>query len=136
MAESIGLAEVEDAYLPLSRLLNLQVMAEHELAYATSVLLGEPSAQLPLVIGTAGSVAVGKSTTPRAPRELLARCRVIRASSWRRPTGSCCPTPSSSAAASAGSASSSSSPGSRGAISEAPRESLGEEPRVAPRTVT
>lgn len=81
LAEPIALAEVQDDYPPLSRLLNLQVMAEHERAYATSVFLGEPSAQLPLVIGTAGSVAVGKSMTARVPRELLARWRVIRPSS-------------------------------------------------------
>jgi type I pantothenate kinase len=73
LGEPIDLTEVEDVYLPLSRLLNLQVMAAHERAYVTSVFLGERSAQLPFVVGVAGSVAVGKSTTARVLRELLAR---------------------------------------------------------------
>ena len=71
--EPIDLAEVEEVYLPLSRLLSLQVTAAHERHRATSTFLGEESAQVPFVIGVAGSVAVGKSTTSRVLRELLAR---------------------------------------------------------------
>jgi hypothetical protein len=55
LGEPIDLTEVEDVYLPLSRLLNLQVMAAHERAYVTSVFLGERSAQLPFVVGVVES---------------------------------------------------------------------------------
>ena len=47
--------------------------AAHERHRATSTFLGEASARVPFVIGVAGSVAVGKSTTSRVLRELLAR---------------------------------------------------------------
>ena len=73
LGEPIDLAEVEEVYLPLSRLLSLQVTAAHERHRATSTFLGEASARVPFVIGVAGSVAVGKSTTSRVLRELLAR---------------------------------------------------------------
>ena len=73
LGEPIDLAEVEDVYLPLSRLLSLQVTAAHERHRATSTFLGEKTARVPFVLGVAGSVAVGKSTTSRVLRELLAR---------------------------------------------------------------
>ena len=70
--ESVSLPEVVDIYLPLSRLLNLHVAASQELYAATSTFLGHPeSVRVPYVIGVAGSVAVGKSTTARLLRELL-----------------------------------------------------------------
>jgi type I pantothenate kinase len=72
LGEPIDLAEVEEVYLPLSRLLSLQVTAAHERHRATSTFLGEESGRVPFVIGVAGSVAVGKSTTSRVLRELLA----------------------------------------------------------------
>ncbi len=73
LGEPIDLTEVEEVYLPLSRLLSLQVTAAHERHRATSTFLGEGSARVPFVIGVAGSVAVGKSTTSRVLRELLTR---------------------------------------------------------------
>ena len=73
LGEPIDLAEVEEVYLPLSRLLNLQVTAAHDRHRATSTFLGEERRRVPFVIGVAGSVAVGKSTTSRVLRELLAR---------------------------------------------------------------
>ena len=71
--EQISLDEVERIYLPLSRLLSLYVEAAQQLYLATSKFLGHPEAKVPYVIGMAGSVAVGKSTTARVLRELLAR---------------------------------------------------------------
>ena len=71
----LSLREVEDIYLPLSRLLNLYVAATQSLNKATHTFLGEKTAKVPYVIGIAGSVAVGKSTTARILQALLARWR-------------------------------------------------------------
>ncbi|AEF41850.1 Pantothenate kinase [Hoyosella subflava DQS3-9A1] len=75
LGEQIDLAEVEEVYLPLSRLIHLQVAARQRLFAATATFLGEahPDQQVPFVIGVAGSVAVGKSTTARVLQALLAR---------------------------------------------------------------
>lgn len=71
--EPIDLAEVEAVYLPLSRLLSLQVAATQELHTATDTFLGRRTPRVPYIIGVAGSVAVGKSTFARVLRALLAR---------------------------------------------------------------
>ncbi|WP_299575578.1 type I pantothenate kinase [uncultured Williamsia sp.] len=75
LGEQIDLSEVADVYLPLSRLIHLQVAARQRLFAATSTFLGErnPERQVPFVIGVAGSVAVGKSTTARVLQALLSR---------------------------------------------------------------
>ncbi|GAA2737024.1 type I pantothenate kinase [Pedococcus aerophilus] len=73
LGERIDLAEVEEVYLPLSRLLNFYVGATAGLHRITSDFLGERPAKAPFVIGVAGSVAVGKSTTARLLKELLSR---------------------------------------------------------------
>jgi type I pantothenate kinase len=69
----VSLDEVAEVYLPLSRLLNLHVAAAMDLFRATDAFLGRPAAKVPYVIGIAGSVAVGKSTTARILQALLMR---------------------------------------------------------------
>ena len=70
---ALSLEEVAKVYLPLSRLLNLYVGASQELYRASDTFLGKLPAKVPFVIGVAGSVAVGKSTTSRVLQTLLAR---------------------------------------------------------------
>lgn len=70
--ETVSLAEVEEIYLPLSRLLNFYVEATQNLYGATNRFLGSET-KVPFIIGVAGSVAVGKSTTSRILRDMLAR---------------------------------------------------------------
>jgi len=69
--EDLSLAEVAEVYLPLSRLLNLYVAKAQELFRVTDAFLGKPARMVPFVIGMAGSVAVGKSTTARVLQALL-----------------------------------------------------------------
>lgn len=71
--DRIDLAEVETVYLPLSRLLNLYVAATQGLFRATNNFLHLNDRKVPYIIGMAGSVAVGKSTTARILQRLLAR---------------------------------------------------------------
>lgn len=71
--ESIALEEVADIYLPLARLISLYVTAVQKLYQVTSDFLSHQSAKVPFIIGIAGSVAVGKSTTARILQALLAR---------------------------------------------------------------
>ena len=71
--ERTSLDEVADIYLPLSRLLNLYVGAKKNLHSATATFLGSESPRVPFVIGVAGSVAVGKSTSSRLLQALLSR---------------------------------------------------------------
>ena len=71
--ERVSLDEVADVYLPLSRLLNLYVGATQALHAATATFLGSATPRLPYVIGLAGSVAVGQSTTSRILQALLSR---------------------------------------------------------------
>jgi type I pantothenate kinase len=71
--DAISLEEVADVYLPLSRLLNLYVAATQYLHLAADTFLGSLAAKVPFVLGIAGSVAVGKSTTSRILQALLKR---------------------------------------------------------------
>jgi type I pantothenate kinase len=73
LGEHLDLDEVVDVYLPMSRLLNLYVSAVQDLHRATDTFLGGPADKVPFVLGIAGSVAVGKSTTARILRALLSR---------------------------------------------------------------
>lgn len=71
--EDVSMGEVEQIYLPMSRLLNLHVAAAQELHAATSKFLGRRDGRVPYILGIGGSPAVGKSTTARVLRALLAR---------------------------------------------------------------
>jgi type I pantothenate kinase len=71
--DPISLEEVIEIYLPLSRLLALYVAATQGLFKATQRFLGAEDGKVPYIIGVAGSVAVGKSTTARILRALLSR---------------------------------------------------------------
>ncbi len=72
--DPISLEEVIAIYLPLSRLLALYVAATQGLFKATQRFLGaEDEGKMPYIIGVAGSVAVGKSTTSRVMQALLSR---------------------------------------------------------------
>lgn len=73
MHDRLDMTEVEEIYLPLSRLLSLYVAATQNLFRAQQRFLGTEDAKMPYIIGVGGSVAVGKSTTARVLEALLAR---------------------------------------------------------------
>ena len=71
--DPISLDEIVAIYLPLSRLVSLYVEATQKLHDASTRFLGADSRRVPYIIGVAGSVAVGKSTTARVLQALLKR---------------------------------------------------------------
>ena len=71
--DRLDIKEVEEIYLPLSRLLSMYVDATQRLFVAQQRFLGTEDTKMPFVIGVAGSVAVGKSTSARVLQALLAR---------------------------------------------------------------
>ncbi len=74
LGDRIDLTEVEQVYLPLSRLIELYISATRRAARGRRRRSSASTTSgTPFVIGVAGSVAVGKSTTSRLLRELLAR---------------------------------------------------------------
>src|SRR2546429_5875317 len=73
MHDRLDMSEVEEIYLPLSRLLSMYVAATQRLFRAQQDFLGTEDSKMPYIIGVAGSVAVGKSTTARVLQALLAR---------------------------------------------------------------
>lgn len=73
LTDPISFEEAEEIYLPLSRLISLYVEATQQLHGASTRFLGADGRKVPYIIGVAGSVAVGKSTTSRILRALLQR---------------------------------------------------------------
>ncbi len=73
VGDTTDLTEAREVYLPLSRLIKLYIAAARELGSSTNAFLRHADEPTPFVIGIAGSVAVGKSTTARVLAELLAQ---------------------------------------------------------------
>ena len=73
VGDAVDLDEVREVYLPLSRLLSLHVQENGRLYRAYRTFLSAQQVRTPFVIGVAGSVSVGKSTTARLLKLLLAR---------------------------------------------------------------
>ena len=71
--ECASIVEVENVYLPLSRLLSYYVASAQTLNLQTAKFLHDNTPKVPFIIGVAGSVAVGKSTSSRILQTLLAR---------------------------------------------------------------
>ncbi|MBY6199615.1 type I pantothenate kinase [Vibrio hangzhouensis] len=71
--ENLTMQEATDVYLPLSRLLNLYVAARQNRNSILREFIGQKEHTPPFIIGIAGSVAVGKSTTARLLKALLSR---------------------------------------------------------------
>ncbi len=71
--DPISIDEVERVYLSISRLLSSHVVSAQQLFRERQDFLNFGGNKTPFIIGIAGSVAVGKSTTARVLKELLAR---------------------------------------------------------------
>jgi type I pantothenate kinase len=73
LTDPISFYEAEDVYLPLARLISFYVEASQVVHRVSTRFLGADDRKVPYIIGVAGSVASGKSTTSRILRALLQR---------------------------------------------------------------
>lgn len=73
VGDMLDASEVTEVYQPLAQLLALYVQGQRHLHSLTRSFLGDTTAHTPFIIGIAGSVAVGKSTTSRVLAELISR---------------------------------------------------------------
>lgn len=69
--EPLTLQEIQDVYFPLSHLLNIYIEEARQLHSKSSAFLKDKTDKLPFIIGIAGSVAAGKSTTARVLQKIL-----------------------------------------------------------------
>ncbi|MDM1047962.1 MULTISPECIES: type I pantothenate kinase [Sphingobacterium] len=69
--EPLTMEEIEDIYIPLAHLLDVHITGFRELHRQSNDFFRRNNSKLPFIIGIAGSVAVGKSTTARVLRKVL-----------------------------------------------------------------
>ncbi|MBH5320351.1 type I pantothenate kinase [Paenibacillus sp. GSMTC-2017] len=69
--DQVSIHELKDIYLPLAELIHLRVLASQQLNEITSSFLNRQPEKVPFILGIAGSVAAGKSTTARLLQVLL-----------------------------------------------------------------
>ena len=69
--EPLTVEEVEEIYIPLIRLLQIHITHYRNLHHEREEFFRNSSQTIPYIIGIAGSVAVGKSTTARVLQKLL-----------------------------------------------------------------
>lgn len=69
--EPLNLTEITEVYIPICHLLNIYISKARELHEASSCFLNNRQHKVPYIIGIAGSVAVGKSTTARVLQKVL-----------------------------------------------------------------
>jgi type I pantothenate kinase len=71
--DRISMQDVEDVYIPLCHMIHLYMKEFESLTLSKGLFLHRYVKVPPFIIGIAGSVAVGKSTTARLVQTLLAR---------------------------------------------------------------
>lgn len=76
--ENISLYEVSTIFLPLVRLINYAIEAYRKYTNVVHNFLGQQKNNTTFIIGIAGSVAVGKSTTARILQALLQQWPYLR----------------------------------------------------------
>jgi len=69
--EPLTIQEIEEIYLPMIRLLQIHITHYRNLHNERDQFFDNPSQRIPYIIGIAGSVAAGKSTTARVLQKLL-----------------------------------------------------------------
>lgn len=69
--EPLTLEEIQDIYLPLSHLITIHVERARHLHSDVEGFLKDTTQKIPFIIGVAGSVAAGKSTTARVLQKVL-----------------------------------------------------------------
>ncbi|WP_240903111.1 type I pantothenate kinase [Sphingobacterium sp. SGG-5] len=69
--EPLTINEIEDIYFPLAHLLALHIKNYNTLRNDSHLFFQRNQQKLPFIIGIAGSVAVGKSTTARVLRRVM-----------------------------------------------------------------